>query len=415
MPVPLVLISGPSNVGKTYVTEQVLAVQYDVTTDKMDPVYRRALADAGIKSERVRQEAHALRDGTHSPEVVERFFASWDESVQASLRRAIDFDVALVLEGYTLTFADEVERLVACATELFGVRPPVVRIVVRPSLEQWNINRTHRLQLLTPGGVDAAPYTQEDYDREFADLTPVEGVLDYVAQGAARVEGLVRKKANVRPHKWYQNLSAGPIKFKGPSDAREKAAVLRPEDVYGKSVLDVCCATGIVSMLVRDRGAARVVGVEIDKRRYAKSLELKKIFLRNTPIEARADLRLGDAREIVPTLGQFDTVFMFGALHYFSDYHGMLSMLADASTDAVYVEFMLPEFSDVWNGEPGVQPYVRPSGTTVYTADSATLLQQIIPTAMPGFAVVSRYASPGLAGGVDSYREIWRLKRQPAS
>jgi len=407
----IIMVCGPTDVGKSHIVETVFGLEFEVTTEKVDAIYRKALADAGIPSNRVRREAEALRSGAYPQETVDAFFASWTEAIRAAIQRSTDWGVALVLDGYTLgAFPDEAERVIQIATEVQGQPPRVHRMLIKPPLAEWNRNHARRM-LLTQPGMPFDEWGEEYYAQEFPKLTPVTGIKDHVVTNDKKARLLAEEGLRLRPHKWYQMLRAGQVRLQGASDAREKAATFAHEDIDGKSVLDVCCATGIVSMLVRDRGAQRVCGVEIDPRKHAKSLELQKVLLRHTAMNAKADFRLGDAREVVPTLGRFDTVFMLGALHDFEDMEGMLTMLADAAKSAVYVEFLLPDISGVWNGEPGVQAYERRTGTTVYAADSQSLINTVIPNAMPGFELVRRIPTAGVGRGVDSYREVWQLRR----
>ncbi|MEZ5120453.1 MAG: class I SAM-dependent methyltransferase [Solirubrobacterales bacterium] len=62
----------------------------------------------------------------------------------------------------------------------------------------------------------------------------------------------------------------GPISVNAISDAQEKADAVADEDVKDMDVLDVCCATGAVGMLLKIRGARSVIGIERMRKRYVK-------------------------------------------------------------------------------------------------------------------------------------------------
>jgi SAM-dependent methyltransferase len=408
VPEPVVLICGPSDVGKSYLTEVVLGLEYNVSTTKTDAIYRRALKAAGIDSTRVRRWADKLRTGDMDADVAARFWAAWEAEVRAHLADAAELDVAPVFEGYSLCLPDEAARVRALVEEL-QPGAPVHRVLVRPSLEDWNAMHRRRVHLRRPGR-EVIDRDEAFYRSELADLEPVEGVEDHVVADPGTLRKLVRRKLGLSSFKWYQSLTAGNIRLKGPSDAREKAAAFEQRHVEGRSVLDVCCATALVSMLIKDRGAAKVAGVEWKAHAYAKGRQLSFALQRQVGLDTKIRLHHGDAREIVPALGRFDTVFMLGALHYFEDFEDMLALLGQAADEAVYVEFLLPEGSGVWDGRPGVQGYTRRSGTTVYAADSSTLIE-VAGRALPGFELHRRRPTAGVGKGVDSYREIWTFVR----
>jgi SAM-dependent methyltransferase len=182
-------------------------------------------------------------------------------------------------------------------------------------------------------------------------------------------------------------------------------------DLEGRTVLDLACATGAHAIHAKQRGAAQVVGVERDKRRYAKALELKKVVIRHSDVDARVDVRLGDVRELLPTLGRFDTLMFFGVIHYFEDYEAVLAELAAATKDVMYVEFAFSEGDHDTAGAPGrISAYTRPkSGTVIYMGDRDAVAGAIA-SAIPEFLVEERtLISPP---GRTSQREIWRLRRR---
>lgn len=409
----VVLLCGPSDVGKSYLTQLVLGLEYNVLTMKLDGAYRRAMVAAGIPGERVRRAADALRGDRYDDEARDRFWQCWEAEIRAHCAAAGDLGVAAVVEGYPARHSDETARVRAIAADLSGGTARVHRVLVRPTLEDWNTFHRRRVLLKHPGRVPV-DRDEDFYRRELADLEPVDGVEDHVVDGPAALRKLARRKLGLTPFKWYQSLTAADIRLKGPSDAREKVAAFEQRHVEGRTILDVCCATALVSMLLKDRGARRVDGVEWKPAAYAKAQELQKVLLSRTGIRSRVRLHHGDARTIVPSLGRFDTVFMLGALHYFEDFEDMLRLLGTAASETVYVELLLPDVSGVWDGRPGLQGYTRASGTTVYAADAASMVE-IAERTLPGFELRRRRPTSGVGKGVDSYREIWTFERVAAA
>jgi len=79
--------------------------------------------------------------------------------------------------------------------------------------------------------------------------------------------------------------------------------------IGGRSILDVACGTGIYSRLLKQRGAARVVAVDVAPEMIA----VAKGFEERTPLGI--DYRIYDVTEM-PTLGSFDVVTALYLLHY---------------------------------------------------------------------------------------------------
>ena len=72
---------------------------------------------------------------------------------------------------------------------------------------------------------------------------------------------------------WFHNIDLGgvwtaPDHFLGdyPGDKFRRFAPHLPEDLTGKTVLDIGCNAGFYSMEMKRRGAERVVGVDSDDR-----------------------------------------------------------------------------------------------------------------------------------------------------
>jgi SAM-dependent methyltransferase len=413
----LILICGAGSSGKTYATERALAIGYDVTTDRADRFYRAAFQAAGIPREdgmyHIGREARKLRGGAYDAATVDRFWGTYQDFVRRHLRNAIDWGVTPVLEGFTLAYADEVERIVAVARELAGGDVEVFRVQLKPSLKDWNRNRGSKIRWGSGPVLSPAKRRAYEQSMEASAPEPVPGVEDrVVADSEGALERLVNDEVGLRPHRWYQRVSLGPVETKGPSEATEKSDAVLDRDVEGKRVLDVCCATGVISLLLKQRGAAGVVGVERDPRRYSKALELRNTLKRHSQLDADVGIRLGDALEVLPTLERFDTAVLFGALHYFPDYERTLALVANAATDAVYIEFNFADSGhDTAAAPDGIHPYARSRfGETIYLGNRDTI-EEVVARAMPGFRIEERrpISPPGPRNR--HQREVWRMRR----
>lgn len=116
---------------------------------------------------------------------------------------------------------------------------------------------------------------------------------------------------------WFHNMNlngvqTAPEHFLGdyPNIKYRKIAPILPEDMSGKSVLDIGCNAGFYSMEMKRRGAARVVGTDSDERYLAQARFAAEVS--GLDIEFR-ELSVYD----VAKLGEkFDLVIFMGVLYH---------------------------------------------------------------------------------------------------
>ena len=117
---------------------------------------------------------------------------------------------------------------------------------------------------------------------------------------------------------WFHNIELGgqwtaPDHFLGdyPRKKFERFAAHLPQDLSGKSVLDIGCNAGFYSMEMKRRGAERVVGIDSDER-YLEQARFAAETLGYDNIEFR-NLSVYD----VGALGEtFDVVIFMGVLYH---------------------------------------------------------------------------------------------------
>jgi tRNA (mo5U34)-methyltransferase len=117
---------------------------------------------------------------------------------------------------------------------------------------------------------------------------------------------------------WFHNINLGgiwtaPDHFLGdyPNEKYQRFAPHLPEDLSGKSVLDIGCNAGFYSMEMKRRGADRVLGIDSDDR-YLAQARLAGQALGYDNIEFR-NLSVYD----VGALGEtFDVVIFMGVLYH---------------------------------------------------------------------------------------------------
>jgi tRNA (mo5U34)-methyltransferase len=116
---------------------------------------------------------------------------------------------------------------------------------------------------------------------------------------------------------WFHNLNLGgvqtaPDHFLGdyPAVKWQRFADAIPQDLSGRSVLDVGCNGGFYSIEMKRRGAARVVGVDSDARYLAQARFAAEI--QGADIEFR-EMSVYE----LPSLGEtFDVVLFMGVLYH---------------------------------------------------------------------------------------------------
>jgi tRNA (mo5U34)-methyltransferase len=116
---------------------------------------------------------------------------------------------------------------------------------------------------------------------------------------------------------WFHNLDLGGVKtapdhFLGnyPEVKWQRFASSIPDDLTGKSVLDVGCNAGFYSIQMKRRGADRVVGIDMDEKyldqaRFAAKVSGAEIEFRNLSV-----YRVGELHE------KFDLVLFMGVLYH---------------------------------------------------------------------------------------------------
>lgn len=119
----------------------------------------------------------------------------------------------------------------------------------------------------------------------------------------------------VKRHHWYQSIpldsdytTPGET---GDSEQRKLEMMQLPEDLRGKTVLDIGCNEGFFSFEVERRGAERILAVDKSSAAEEKFNLVKKIF--GSKVEFKS-LDLLDTNP--PEIGRFDIVFFLAVLHH---------------------------------------------------------------------------------------------------
>jgi len=136
----------------------------------------------------------------------------------------------------------------------------------------------------------------------------------------------------IQSEDWYQRIELpGGLETPGKIDSKRRLALLCPDELKGKSVIDVGCNSGFYCFWAKKLGAERVVGVDLDPKRLAQGRTLAAVQQLDIDFQQRT---LASAVE----LGQFDIVFCFAVLTEIPDLAGSLTALAQLTRRKAYVE-----------------------------------------------------------------------------
>jgi SAM-dependent methyltransferase len=147
---------------------------------------------------------------------------------------------------------------------------------------------------------------------------------------------------------WYQTIDlGGGLQTPGRYDSRQRLADLDlPADLAGRSVLDVGCNSGMYCFECKRRGAGRVVGIDLNRRRLAQARALDGYLGLDVDFH---EMPLSGARG----LGSFDLVFCFAVVTEIPDLLGSLAELAAVTDGTLFLELALFESSRRYRLLPG--------------------------------------------------------------
>ena len=151
------------------------------------------------------------------------------------------------------------------------------------------------------------------------------------------MKGEAQQQALSKLSPWYHDVELGPDLSTYPPNKQYIAnrwkflSPLAPDDLTGKTVLDIGCSGGFFSLQMKKRNAARVVGIDVMPYCLAQSRWLSHWF--QLPIELR-ELGVYD----VESLGQFDHVVFIGVIYHLKHPLFALEKVASICRDTMYLQ-----------------------------------------------------------------------------
>ena len=116
-------------------------------------------------------------------------------------------------------------------------------------------------------------------------------------------------------------------------DIYERMQRIAPEDIVGKSVLDLGCNVGMNCYLAAEFGAANAVGVEASPRIATAAVRLNSYFA-----QPCCRFVVHDLNEELDGIGRFDTVFCFSLVRHLNSVGGLVATLRRTCGSTLYFE-----------------------------------------------------------------------------
>lgn len=131
--------------------------------------------------------------------------------------------------------------------------------------------------------------------------------------------------------KWWHTIDLGNgVTTPGQQPIDYPQHVGLPEDLTGKSVIDVGTWDGVISFAAESRGAARVVAADIFK---GMGFQLV-----HKVLNSKVEFVQMDVRKDLPDLGKFDLVCFLGVIYHVPDPIVTFKRIADLSNDMLILE-----------------------------------------------------------------------------
>lgn len=120
---------------------------------------------------------------------------------------------------------------------------------------------------------------------------------------------------------WYQKIElTNGLVTPGKVDCKKRLKFLQKENFSNKTVLDMGCNSGFYCLWAKQKGAGKVVGIDIDKMRIQQAEFLAKIEKLDIEYSTKNIFELKES-------GVFDFVFCFAVLTEIQDFLGAVKIL----------------------------------------------------------------------------------------
>ncbi|MFQ5498212.1 MAG: class I SAM-dependent methyltransferase [Candidatus Zixiibacteriota bacterium] len=145
--------------------------------------------------------------------------------------------------------------------------------------------------------------------------------------------------ARMEKFQWYQSIDLGngivtPGET-GDAEQRKIAMLNLPDDLSGKSVLDIGSNEGFYSFEAEKRGADKIIAIDKSTAAQEKLLFLKEVF------NSRIELQTTDLYDLDPKkTGRFDIVFFLAVFHHVDYSFLALDIVRKLCCGTAYMEYV---------------------------------------------------------------------------
>jgi len=165
-------------------------------------------------------------------------------------------------------------------------------------------------------------------------------------------------------HKWYHNIYVKKIYTKGnpgpPSRGKNWKKIINelPNDLTGKTVLDIGCNEGALSIEAKKRNAKYVLGIDYG----VKFIKKAKFIAKELNLEIDYKVANIEDREFLYNLPKFDIICFIGIFYHLSDCNVPLYLsklykerfIFETATTKLKINKPIIELNEYKNGSPGL-------------------------------------------------------------
>ena len=200
--------------------------------------------------------------------------------------------------------------------------------------------------------------------------------------------------------KWYQRIRlTDGVYTPGPMASEKKLRRIQlPEDLRGKSVLDIGCNEGFFAFEAERRGAAYVLAIDSDAMARKKFHVVKHLLKSNVEFLL---LSVSDLHE--RTIGRFDVTLFLSVFHHLKDPFLALDRVASVTGEMAIMEFLVAGIDGAGVEEPLVVRRVREGSKRDLLPTRAFLVEALERSGFAKVDVIASYWKKRLDGYAGRY------------
>jgi tRNA (mo5U34)-methyltransferase len=195
--------------------------------------------------------------------------------------------------------------------------------------------------------------------------------------------------------RWYQRIRlADGIYTPGPMDSEEKLRLIPlPENLRGKSVLDIGCNEGFFAFEAERRGAAYVLAVDSNNEARKKFHLVKRLLKSNVEFLFLDVTDLNESK-----IGRFDLTLFFSVFHHLKYPFLALDKVASVTGETAIIEFLAARMKGADVEEPLMVRRTREGPKRGLLPTRALVVERLAQSGFSKVDVVASYWKKRLEG-----------------